>query len=193
MAYSESDHPRWKPGTPYGLGGQYRPKGVNTIAEYRKYLKKEGEPLPEGMGSGGSSGSKSSGAKQGGKSSKDSGNPKGTSGPARFTDRDGDGRDDRQLSSTQMKRALAGLPAPARAALARYPAVLGAIAKALKAGENPARHIERLPSNLRGAALKAARKVAGTDSKSGNPKGGKSRKGMVQAEDGSWVPRSFYE
>lgn len=185
MSFKESDHPRWPEDTPYGLGGQFRPKGVNTIAEYRAYLKREGEPMPEGMrgGSSGSSG-KSPDAKNGGSKPKDSGGK--SSGPARFTDRDGDGRDDRRLSSAQMKKALAGLPAPARAALAKYPSVLGAVVKALKADESPQKHLNRLPSNIRGAALRAARKVAGTESK----KSGK--KGMVQAEDGSWVPRSFY-
>lgn len=49
MAYQESAHPRWPTGTPYGLGGQYKPKGVSTLSGYRAWLRKNGEELPEGM------------------------------------------------------------------------------------------------------------------------------------------------
>lgn len=83
------------------------------------------------------------------------------SGRAAFTDKDGDGKDDRQLGKQGVAKALAGLSPEMRKKLAIYPAVLGAIAQAMKNGENPRRHLLRLPPDLRSPARDAARSVAG--------------------------------
>lgn len=49
LAWDESLYNRWPTGSPYGLGGQFKPSGVSNINQYRAWLKKNGEDLPEGM------------------------------------------------------------------------------------------------------------------------------------------------
>lgn len=154
LAWDESKVNRYPEDDPQGRGGQFAP------ADYKKGT------AYQGSGSGGSSKNKNG-------SSSDSGGSKSgkSSGPARFQDSNGDGKDDRQLTPAELKKALSGLSADMRQALQIYPSVLGAIKMALENGEDPTKHLERLPSRLRGAAEKAAKSIASGSGSSGDPKG----------------------
>lgn len=144
LAWNESDHPRNPDGT-------FKTKGSEGTSGKPAKAKGESENKND-----------SSSDKPSGKSS-----GKG-SGKARFTDKDGDGRDDRQLSDAEMKRVLSGLSPEMQDALSIYPSVLGAIKLALENGEDPGKHVQRLPSNLRAAALRAVKAVAAGSSSGGS-------------------------